>query len=60
MMIVMQTNMKEIPKSCILCPCCTWCPYPNRGGGQLYKKYKEERHEKCPLIEIDMEVEENV
>lgn len=53
-MIVYKTIMAEIPKSCGEC----WCEYcklpmaPMTTYRRVISRYLNERHEKCPLIEI--------
>lgn len=54
MKIYFETQMKELPRTCLDCDC-QWCRNPCKKGVYDYilkKKYTKQRHENCPLKEI--------
>lgn len=53
-MIVLKTNMIEIPKNCKECKF-EYCHLPmkkNTYFDEIKKEYEKKRHKECPLIEI--------
>ena len=58
-LIVIKTDMKELPKGCVYCSsvidgrCYVYtCRYANRGLGNNFKEIPTTRPEWCPLMEI--------
>lgn len=61
-MIVLKTSLKEMPANCLECPI-VGCALPllhtrNSRTDMVKIKYRNQRHEDCPLLMIEEALEE--
>ena len=60
-MLVYKLDIDKLPQNCLDCTC-HWCTLPfrcNSHGGvtdMIKKKYRTQRHEKCPIVEVKEEM----